>query len=82
MTGHLNAGKGTRVQQGWGYTSVKYSATTMDPGGKFRCDIPVVPWPISSGNLPASITLRVVGRGDLWLFSPVETTYVLLPVGP
>ena len=42
-----------------------------------------VPWPISSGTLPdPGVTHRVIGYGDIWLYSPVDTTYLLVPVFP
>jgi hypothetical protein len=70
------------VLWGWGYFSVQYSASISANGGQYRGYASPSPFPITSGNLPTIITHRVIGYGDVWLYSPVDATYVLTPVGP
>lgn len=81
-SGSLPADRWTRVVYGWGKYSVRYAAFTGATGGKYRCYVAFVPWPISSGQLPGEITHTVVGYGDVWLYSPTATTYRLEPLGP
>jgi hypothetical protein len=82
-SGRLPAGKWTRVAQGWGYYSVDYGISTGAQGGRYRCYTAPLPFPYSSGSLPnPRVTHRVIGYGSVWLFSPTETSYSLVPVGP
>jgi hypothetical protein len=81
-SGSLRANQWTKVLWGWGYYSVNYAASTNSTGGQYRGYTAPVPWPISSGSLPNTITHRVIGYGDVWLFSPVDTTYTLTPTFP
>ena len=82
VTGQLPADRWTKVLWGWGKYSVSYSAWVTTAGGRYRCYTAPLPWPASSGNLPAVITHNVVGYGDCWLYSPTPATYVLTPVFP
>jgi hypothetical protein len=82
VAGSLPAGKWTKVTSGWGYFAVDYSARTGAPGGQYRCYTAPAPFPISSGALPQRITHRVIGYGDVWLYSPTATSYTLVPVFP
>jgi hypothetical protein len=69
------------VVYGWGYFSVDYGISTADPGGRYRAYTAPLPWPLSQGPLPnPRVTHRVLGYGDIWLWSPVATTYWLVPV--
>jgi hypothetical protein len=70
------------VVWGWGKYSVRYAGSTGAQSGSYRCYTAPVPWPVASGRLPAEITHTVVGYGDIWFFSPVETVYSLQPLGP
>jgi hypothetical protein len=80
--GSLSAGQWTKVAWGWGYYAVDYSASIGLPGGSYRCYSAPLPFPISSGSLPQRITHRVVGYGDVWLYSPRATYFSLVPVFP
>jgi hypothetical protein len=82
IAGSLQGGKWKKVTWGWGWYSISYGASTSARGSKFRCYTAPIPWPISSGNLPNQVTLRVIGYGDIWLFSPTTCQYQLVPVGP
>jgi hypothetical protein len=71
------------VVDGWGYYSVDYGIRTGAPGGRYRCYTDAVPFPIASGVLPSQrVTLSVTGYGSIYLFSPVATSFSLVPVGP
>jgi hypothetical protein len=82
IEGRLQAGIWTRVMSAWGtYLSLNYGVSTGAPGGQYRCYAAPDPFPISSGSLPcASVTFTVIGYGDMWLFSPFNTTYAAVPV--
>lgn len=83
VSGQILGNRWTRVLSSWGYLSVDYGVSIGIVGGRFRCFTAPVPWPISSGNLPnPHVTHRVVGYGDIWLFSPADTNYTLVPVFP
>ena len=81
-SGSLPANKWTRVVFGGGYYTVRYGASTAAGTGEYRTYSAPSPWPISSGRLPSEITHRVIIYGDVWLFSPVDTTYFLNPIFP
>jgi hypothetical protein len=74
VSGSLRGDRWTRVVFGWGYYSVAYGIRTQDPGGRYRCYTAPLPDPY--------VTHRVIGYGDIWLYSPVDTTYLLVPVFP
>jgi hypothetical protein len=80
VRGTLTAGRWTKVLWGWGSFTVYYRAETNPPGGEYRCYCAPVPWPISSGALPARIAHTVVVYGDVWLMSPVTANFALTPV--
>jgi hypothetical protein len=83
ITGTLAADTWTKVLSAWGYFAVVYGVSTQDPGGSYRCYTAPVPWAIASGPLPEPrVTHRVIGYGDVWLHSPVATSYSLVPVFP
>lgn len=81
-TGSLSAGKWVKVVEGWGFYSVRYGVSIGTVGGEYRTYSSPIPWAISSGKLPNEITHRVWGYGDIWLYSPVDTTYNLNPIFP
>jgi hypothetical protein len=81
-SGTLPAKKWVKVVEGWGFYSVRYGASTSDKVGEYRTYTSPIPWPVSSGKLPDEITHQVRGYGSIWLYSPVDTTYYLNPVGP
>lgn len=81
-SGSLRAGEWTKVLWGWGYYAIDYGASISAGGGQYRCYSAPSPWPISSGNLPSRLTHRVIGYGDVWLYSPVDASYTLNPVFP
>jgi hypothetical protein len=81
-SGPLQAGKWKKVLWGWGKYSIRYGARIGAEGGQYRCYTAPIPWPVSSGSLPDEITHNVLGYGDVWLYSPVDTNYYLIPVGP
>ncbi|MBV9173148.1 MAG: hypothetical protein JOZ81_24040 [Chloroflexi bacterium] len=85
--GMLSAGDWTKVLWGWGSYSVTYSVSlTASVAGAFRCYTAPVPWPVSTGTIPAhgstELTHEVIGYGDVWLYCPVNTDYILATVGP
>ena len=79
LNGTLNAGKWKKVLWGWGYYSVRYGISINGPGGKFKC---YVVFPVSSGPLPNEVTHRVIGYGDVWIWSPRDATYLISPIFP
>jgi hypothetical protein len=79
-SGRLRANQWVKVLWGWGRYSVDYAASISAPDGQYRCYSSPVPFPISSGALPAQITHSVYGYGDVWLYSSVDATYSLVPV--
>jgi hypothetical protein len=80
-SGSLRANQWTKVLWGWGWYSVNYNASIGVPGGQYRSYSNPFPFPIGSGPLPARITHSVYGYGDVWLFSPADASYQLIPVG-
>jgi hypothetical protein len=81
-TGTLTANTWTRVLYGWGKYSVRYAASVSEIGGKYRCYTAPLPMPVSSGDLPTTVTHMVMGYGDVWLYCPQDATYSLIPLGP
>jgi hypothetical protein len=76
-SGQLPANKWTKVISGWGWYAVDYGISTAAPGGRYRT------YPVySSGSLPRQVTHQVRVYGDIWLFSPVATSWQANPVGP
>jgi hypothetical protein len=82
VSGSLEGGRWTKVAWGWGYYAVDYSASIGVPGGSYRCYSAPSPFPIGSGPLPNRLTHRVIGYGDVWLYSPMTTWFRLVPVFP
>lgn len=76
------AKKWTRVTTGWGKFSVTYGIRVAEGKGKYRCYVAGIPFPVSSGDLPAEVTLNVVGYGEIKVFSTMNTSCTLVPVGP
>lgn len=82
-SGPLPARKWTRVLYGWGKYSLGYSVQVgHGVRGQYRCYTTPLPWPVSSGELPAQVTHHVYGYGDVWLYAEEATNYHLVPVGP
>jgi hypothetical protein len=85
QTGRLNPGEWTRVLSGWGYYTVDYGVT-VTADCEFRCNIALVPFPWSTGELRPNgvnrITHRVVSYGDVWFLSNTDARYAIYPVYP
>jgi hypothetical protein len=90
VTGSLQAGQWTKVIWTWGLMvtiegqprplSLIYSVRLDRPGGEYRCYTAPLPFPYSSGGLPARVTMAVVGYGDMWLYCPQDAGFVVVPV--
>jgi hypothetical protein len=74
-TGPLRARQWTKVLWGWGYYAVRYGISLDVAGGQYRCYASPSPFPISSDFLPNEVTHRMIGYGDVWLWSPNAGSY-------
>jgi hypothetical protein len=79
-TGSLPADKWTRVASGVGYYTVRYAARASADGVQYHSYTGFIR--LSSGTLPAEVTLRVIGYGAIWLYSSTDTTWSLTALGP
>jgi hypothetical protein len=81
VTGRLLPGVWWPAVSGFGVYKVNYSVSIGAAGGKFRCWIPELFFPVSSGDLPQlDLTFIVAGSGRMELWSPTLTTYRITPV--
>jgi hypothetical protein len=90
VVGSLNAGRWKKVIWTWGIIissdfparpmGLIYSVRVSRPGGEYRCYTTPLPFPYSSGGLPARVTMAVVGYGDMWLYCPEDATYEIIAV--
>jgi hypothetical protein len=90
VTGSLTAGSWKKVIWTWGIVisigdlprpmSLIYSVSVSRPGGQYRCYTAPLPFPYSSGGLPARVTMAVIVYGDMWLYCPENATYEVIPV--
>jgi hypothetical protein len=88
VVGQLTANRWTKVIWTWGLViggeprpmSLIYSVSVSRPNGQYRCYTTPLPFPYSSGGLPARVTMAVVGYGDMWLLCPEDASYQVIPV--
>jgi hypothetical protein len=66
--GNLKANTWTKVLYGWGWLAQDYNIQIGTTGGQYRT------YPLlGRGSLPANVTFRIAGYGDVWLYSPGDT---------